>query len=297
MLTRISRFLRRILYLLFFAFLGLLLIGHLVGCVRDFQLYKLRRSDAQIRASYAHSLAANPGVYRYQVGTRTIRYVEFGKDTSNVILFLHGSPSSHSIFDSYLRDSTLLRRAMLVGVDRPGYGYSDFGQIETSIIRQAELLQPLIDKYKHRRLVIIGSSYGGSVAVRIGMYNAAKIKHLFLVSASVAPHEERTYGISYMMSNSWFGWMFPTVLRMATAEKLSHSKALMDMGTDWDKITCPVTIMHGNNDGLVYPVNADYAQARLINAPIRMFLFDGIGHSIIWDKKPLLIQHLIAALE
>ena len=128
-----------------------------------------------------------PKVHYYQVGkpgtpeSRTIRFMETAHTAADsalpVVLFVHGAPSSLSFFNEFFKDTTLLNRARLVAVDRPGYGYSDFGRVETSIIRQAELLQPLIDRYQNAPyLMIVGSSYGGSVTARLAMNNPGRVE-------------------------------------------------------------------------------------------------------------------------
>ena len=133
-----------------------------VGWLIDF-----RQTDDQLRAEFAGQ-PVQPTLHRYRVGPRTIRYMETpplpGKPT---VVFIHGAPSSLSFFNEFFKDTALLNRAQLVAVDRPGYGYSDFGHVEPSILKQAELLQPLIDRYKKSAyLVVVGSSYGGSVSAR-----------------------------------------------------------------------------------------------------------------------------------
>lgn len=120
-----------------------------------------RQSDQELAEEFKGQ-RIQPTVHYYRVSNRhsngtsrdeaprTIRFIETPASPADsalpVVIFVHGAPSSLSFFNAFFKDTTLLNRARLVAVDRPGYGYSDYGRVETSIIRQAELLQPLIDR-------------------------------------------------------------------------------------------------------------------------------------------------------
>lgn len=55
--------------------------------------------------------------------------------------------------------------ARVIAADRPGYGYSGFGKLYLSYYTQAALLAPIIKKYgANRKLILVGSSYGGLCA-------------------------------------------------------------------------------------------------------------------------------------
>src|SRR5665213_2489809 len=56
-----------------------------------------------------------------------LHYVSVGTDTMRTIVFVHGSPGSWDAFSPYLQDSTLRTRFRMISIDRPGFGYSDYG--------------------------------------------------------------------------------------------------------------------------------------------------------------------------
>ncbi len=87
------------------------------------------------------------------------------------IVFFHGSPSSLSTWNGYLKDSLLISKANLHAVDRPGYGYSNFGKELPEITPQAEAMSRLIDHYKLKNVISIGASYGGPLAARVAVIN------------------------------------------------------------------------------------------------------------------------------
>ena len=268
----------------------------LFGLWRYAHHVEFRISDDEIK-SLITEYTDTARIFRYQMDDRNIRFAEFGADSLPVTIMVHGSPSSMNFFRSFYTDSVLLSKTMLVGVDRPGYGYSDFGKAVTSINEQARLLQPIIDKYakEKRRVYLVASSYGGSVAARLAMKNPNKVRGLLFISSSFAPGQEYTYPvISDMLDSQWFRWFFPKVLRVANDEKLSHESALKEIQDGWQNIKARVILMHGRADGLIYYSNAEYARSKLKNARfLKLISLDGLGHSILDDRPDLVAENIL----
>lgn len=263
-----------------------------------------RQSDQELAEEF-QGQRIRPSVHYYHVGkageSRTIRFIEtpgsIGDSALPVVLFVHGAPSSLSFFKEFFKDTLLLNRAQLVAVDRPGYGYSDFGQVETSIIHQAELLQPLIERYrKAPYLVVVGSSYGGSVSARLAMNNPDCINHVVFVSSALGPGLERTYPISYFADSPLIHWGVPPLLRLANDEKLAHRKALEAILPDWPKIRANITMLHGKLDELVYPTNVLFAQRHLVNARVKQFLLPENRHDIVFNKREYITEIILDIL-
>lgn len=265
-----------------------------------------RQTDQELADEFKGQ-AIRPVVHYYQVAERgsqtprTIRFMETpasaADSTKPVVLFVHGAPSSLSFFNEFFKDTTLLNRARLVAVDRPGYGYSDFGRVETSIIRQAELLQPLIDRYKNAPyLMIVGSSYGGSVTARLAMNNPDLVDHVVFVSSALGPGLERTYSISYFADSPLVHWGVPPLLRLANDEKLAHRQALEAILPDWPKIRAKITMLHGQRDELVYPTNVSFAQNHLVNAKVKQFILPENRHDIVFNKREYMTDIILSIL-
>lgn len=266
----------------------------------------LRQTDGEITDEF-RGQRIRPAIHRYRVADpnselrlRTIRFMETGSpadSTLPVVLFVHGAPSSLSFFNAFFKDTTLLSRARLVAVDRPGYGYSDFGWVETSIVRQAAFLQPLIDRYKKASfLVVVGSSYGGSVSARLAMNNPGRVNHVMFVSSALGPGLERTYPISYVADSPLVRWVVPTLLRLANDEKLAHRQALEAILPDWPRIRANITMLHGQRDDLVYPTNVLFAHKRLVNARVKQFLLPENRHDIVFNKREYMTGILLGIL-
>ncbi len=260
------------------------------------QRVEFRYSDGEILHHFTTE-NVSPRIHRYHVDGHHIRYVEFGADTLPVTILVHGAPSSLSFFSRFYEDTAVLNRSMLVGVDRPGYGYSDFGRAITSIKEQARLLQPLIDRYTRngKKVVLAASSYGGPVAAKVAMNNPDKISGLLFVSSALAPgHEYIIPFISAAIDSPYFRWIFPTILQVANDEKLGHRKALEEIQEGWASISSKVILIHGREDGLVYFSNAEYARKKLVNAKsVELVPVAGIGHSMMFDRPELIRERII----
>lgn len=284
--------LRRKRFYFSLAFIGLLVFSY------DF--LALRQNDLSLR----NDLRKNAFTYEASVhfvadSTRKIRYAEIGDDTKPLIVFIHGAPSSISFWESLLTDSTLLSNAKLLAVDRPGYGYSGYGKPEVSIKEQARLIANVIKKMRplHQKIIIHGSSYGGTVAARIAMDYPRLIDGLLLQSASLAPGEEETYPISYPIHHRALRWLIPGALKVANFEKLSHEEQLEHMKPLWKNIVIPTIILQGDKDELIYPTNASYAYNRLINAITKEKLIaKGSAHDLLWTRRDLLVASLMKLL-
>ncbi len=255
-----------------------------------------RLDDAQI----LHRLGDNPfgleaSVHYIESGGRKLRYVEIGYDSLPLIVFVHGAPSSSSFWEGLLRDTQLLRRAKLLAVDRPGYGYSGYGRAEVSVQKQAALLAPILKKKReaHQTIIVHGSSYGGTVSARLAMDFPSLVEGMLLQSSSNKPDAETTYWISYPTSHWSLRWLIPGALRVANAEKLNHAVQLRQMAEGWKRITSAVIILHGLNDKLIFPENAPYAHTRLINAAfLKIKMATGSRHDLLWTQRDLLIHSL-----
>ena len=240
-------------------------------------------------------IPATIGYYHSQ--GRALRHLAVGNPNAPVtLLFLHGAPSSMSYFKKYFTNDSLLREAYMLAVDRPGYGYSGLGIPETSMQQQAKMIRPLLDSLHQLRhpLIVVGVSYGTSVACRLAMDYPELVDGLVLVAPSLAPGEEKIYNIAYPIQFPFLQWAIPKMLLSANAEKLSHKRELEKMLPKWQNINIPVIYLQGKNDGLIYPTNADFARRRLVNANcLTIEMIPERGHLIMFSEIKRIKQSII----
>jgi len=277
---------------------SLLLVGFLFF---SYDFLKLRKTDQEFQEMFTEVGMENHSSINYHyVNGRRMRYVEVGYDSLPLVVFIHGAPSSSAFWSSFLKDSDLLTHARLMAVDRPGYGYSGFGKIETSVQRQAEMIADIVQEKKisDEPIVLLGSSYGGTVAARLGMDYPELVDGIVFQSSSLAPGEETTYWITYPTSHWALSWLLPITFQVANAEKLSHEKELKSMEPLWDRIKAYCTILHGEQDNLIFPSNAFFAKEKLRNAMnVELVLVPDSGHDLTWTQPNLIKESILKTIE
>lgn len=267
-----------------YALLLACLLQFLNTCM-NFQYSRLTRSNAQMARYMERKKAPAPRFYSTRVGEYDMRYMVVGDTAKPILFFLHGSPGSLNDYDEYLCDSTLFSRYCLVGVDRPGYGYSSFGRTDTSVLHQAAIcIGGLRNIIGSRPYHVFGYSFGGPVAAAVAALDPQQVRSLLLLSAAIAPGEEKIYKISYTIDDKKWRWLFPRVLRISNDEKLSHEVALKALAPILGKSRCPAFIVHGDEDELVYFSNLGYGKAMIPGAD-QSFTIKGGTHSILWSEQ------------
>ena len=125
------RFLKKKRLIIPFAMLSLLAFAN--SCI------SLRMSDKDVIKSF-NKVNQTPKIYHTTYKGKKMRYIASKPFNNNLptVLFLHGAPGSSSDFYRYLKDTVLSKKANLISIDRLGYGYSDYGNSETSLTEQAE---------------------------------------------------------------------------------------------------------------------------------------------------------------
>lgn len=255
---------------------------------RNCNQLEFRKSDAQIKASLKNSHQPfSIGYYKSQ--SSTIRFLKVGEDSLPKIILIHGSPSSLSSWQAIYTDTAFIKRYQIIAIDRPGYGYSNFGSVITNLQQQVNTIQPLIDSLTaNTKAILVGSSYGGPVAAQLAMNLPNRFEQLVLLSAAVKPGSEKTYWISYPMVMPLVSMLFSPGLVMPSEEKLTHREQLEQL-RNWNKINTDVVIIHGNKDDLIYYDNATYAKAKLHNAhSVKLITMSGKGHAIIFSQPDFL---------
>lgn len=234
------------------------------------------------------------------VENRSMRYMTLHREDSlPTIFFLHGSPSSMSVYNLYYDDQELAKWTNIISADRPGYGFSGLGRSEVSVEKQAEKMWKILEKEGlPSPLYLLGSSYGGTVAAKMAMLHPERVDGVLLVSASLAPGLEHTYKISYLIQYPPFRWLLPGSIRTANDEKLAHRRSLEKMEPLWDVITAPVVFIFGTADRLIFPENATFAKERLVNSMgVQSHLLEGEGHFLQQRYKDMILINMQNLME
>lgn len=265
---------------LIFAFL----MFFLHACMPSF-----RMSSREIDAFFS-SRNVKATQQKYSISGREIHYVQAGNEANPLLLFVHGSPGSLSAFIDFLADTVLLKHALLVTTDRPGFGHSNFGLAEPSLEKQAACLKPILEKYKNNKpRILVGHSLGGPLIAKIAIDYPDLVDGLIIVAGSVDPElEPNETWFRAPLATPFLSWILPRSLRSSNEEIYQLKPELEKMLPYWKNITCPVIVIQGKKDELVPYENIHFAQRMLVNAPLELVIKEDMNHFVPWSNPELI---------
>ena len=214
-----------------------------------------------------------------------MHYAKTGNDTLPAIFFVHGSPGGWNEFERYMQDKELLSKYRIISIDRPGFGYSQFGAAR-NLEEQSKLLFPLIKALRNGKpIYAAGHSLGGPVIAKLQIDYNNLFAGLVFLAASVDPDEEKPEKWRYILQKTPLKFLLPGAFRPSNEELIYLKKDLRDLDKEWGKITCPVWIIHGDRDEFVPVENVEYAKKKLVNAKsVEVKILPDAGHFIPWEQ-------------
>lgn len=245
----------------------------------------MRTSDGEAKVDFAKRNIKFQSEY-YKIKNRTIHYVITGNDTLPTIVFIHGSPGSWDAFKRYLEDSALQRHYRMISIDRPGFGYSDFGDA-LNLNEQASLIGIILKHIQNGKPVcLVGHSLAGPLIMKLAANNAAlPITNLVMLAGSVDPSEEKPETWRSTLDRTPLRYFIPGAMRPSNAELLLFKQDVYETSKDMQRVTCCVLIMHGDKDDFVPPGNALFAQKNLTHAKeVKLIWFKNERHFIPWTR-------------
>jgi pimeloyl-ACP methyl ester carboxylesterase len=239
-----------------------------------------------------------PRFHTYAVLGRKIFAAEVGPKDGPPVLFIHGSPGSWGVAASLMTDPLLVGRAHLIAIDRPGFGRSGAGRLETSLLRQAAMLKKVLDQAAPgRKVIVAGHSLGGPVAARLAMDAPSTVCGLVLVAGSIDPAEEKTTWYQKIARWPLVRAIVPKRFKLANDEIRPLKRELEKMLPLWRKIRIPVEIIQGDADALVPPENADFAARMLTRTSVRLTRVPNQGHEIPYERPDLIRDAIVRLLD
>jgi pimeloyl-ACP methyl ester carboxylesterase len=220
-----------------------------------------------------------------EVDGHHLHYAMTGNESLPTIFFVHGTPGSWDAFEKYLKDRDLLHKFRLVSIDRPGFGYSDFGNPE-HLAAQSQIISPLFAQlHNGQPMFIAGHSLGGPMIVKLVADNPGVFSGMVIISGSIDPAEEKPEKWRPILYKTPLNYFVPGALRPSNEELWYLKKDLVDLKKDFPRITCAVYFIHGAADDWVPPGNVEYGKKMLINAShVEETLIPGANHFIPWTK-------------
>ena len=224
----------------------------------------------------------------YEFEGRNIHYVDAGADTLATILFIHGSPGKWDAYSSYFGDSMLMGRYRMISVDRLGYGDSDPGNPEPSLEMHAKVFEPILASVPDSvPLLVAGHSYGGPVAVRMAMDYPDRVDGLLIMAGIADPKLEKRFWVQPILMSKYLRWLLPPDMDISNREIVPLKGELEKIVDRWKEIKAETIIIQGEEDSLVNPENATFAQQKLQHIPSSLISIPDEDHLVIWTQKAL----------
>lgn len=228
-------------------------------------MMSFRSSDVATQKSFAEN-GVPVQIHRIPFAGGELRYVETGlqTDSTPLILFVHGAPGSGDNYYKYLSDSLLVKKYRLITIDRPGYGYSNYGQSKPSFRVQAQAVKAVLDRYRSSKTLLVGHSFGGPIIAQTALDYPDQVQALLMLAPVNDPDSEpvpwyagfaRWPLTRRMLSKAW---------QVSGDEKFAHVEELRRLQPRWKDLHIPVTHWHGASDFLAPPrENVDFSRRHI----------------------------------
>lgn len=248
-----------------------------------------------------------------------------GSSGRNAVLFVHGWPLSHKIFEyqyNILPDYGI----RCVGYDLRGHGDSDKPRRGYSYNRMADDLYRIIRSLNCRSVTLLGFSMGGAIAARyMARYRGYRVNKLILAGAA-APQfvqsdrnpcgftadqvndlVEQAYGdrpavcesfgkicFASKVSGAYRSWFRNECWRASGLATIRGLEYLRDetLYDDLPEIRVPTMILHGKKD-LVCPFEFAGQMQSLIPSSF-VVPFESSGHCLFYDERKKFCDQLMA---
>lgn len=228
------------------------------------------------------------------IGELKIHYIQTGLEDNPTLFFVHGSPGSWDNFKEYLKDTLLLKKYRMVAIDRPGFGYSNFGKSQ-NLYEQSIVIEEFITKINNNKnIYLIGHSYGGPTIVKMAIDKPNAYKQIIILAGSINPEVENTEKWRPFFMTKPFRYIVPGALKPANDELWWLKKDLINMKPNLYKITTDVIIIHGTKDELVPYSNVAFIEKEFINAKsIEVISIKNGNHFIPWENHETIRNKLL----
>ena len=255
--------------------------------------FTMRMSDKDARTLFAQQ-HLSVDFLNVMVNNTNLHYARIGNPNFPTLFFIHGSPGSWDAFKQFMMDSDLLRSFRIISIDRPGYGYSNFGEAE-NLETNAQLITAIIKQESNGKpFHLIGHSIGGPVVVKLAQMMPNAFASLTILAGSISPTDEPKEQWRYLLQYTPLKYMLPVVMRTSNEEILRFKKELYLLDTGYAVLNMPVMFIQGDADPFVSIRNTYYGMKKLsFNPAAQKIVIPGANHFIPWEHFDIIKKHLL----
>lgn len=254
---------------------------------------------------------------------------DLNPECDNTILFLHGWPGSHELFEYQLNQIPKLG-IRCIGLDQRGFGKSDRPYSGYDYDRLSDDVRAVIEVLQLKNITLVGHSTGGAIAVRyMARHRGYGVSKLVLCAAAAPSLIQRPYfpyglkreDIENIINGTYtdrpamlknFGnmffyqyiteglskWFFRLGLQAASWSTAAVAKTWLGeekLFDDMSEINVPTLILHGIHDKVcLFPLG------KALNKGIRnskLIPFEFSGHGLFYDEQEKFNRELVEFAE
>lgn len=264
-----------------------------------------------------------------EIDGATVHFQEFGDASNPTMLLIHGYTASAYVWKT-VAPALANEGFHIVAVDLIGFGYSDKPTwFDYKITSQARMISRFMDRLGIGRATIVGSSYGGAVALTLALDYTERVEKLVLVD-SVINDEATNHPIMklakipgigevitpFLVDSKAFmkirmqGTLAPANHHLITKDRIESiirplqakdgHYAVLQSGRNWDAnrieedahlINQPTLIIWGEEDTVIPIHNGETLYNSILNS--RFVVLKNCGH-VPQEEKPDLFVSLVS---
>jgi len=202
----------------------------------------------------------------------------------------------------------------LVRYNNRGEGLSD-RVVSAQLLEDSVLdLEAVVDRLGLDQFVLFGPWYGGPTAIAFAARHPERVSHLILwctfARGSEWLRQPQLQAVRSLVQKDFEVYteaVAHVILGWSKGEPARHYAALLresvtpefvqnfyDQVNDWDisallpLISAPTLVLHGEQDAVVDPANAELLAARILSA--RVETFSSSGHLFFWEQPTRFVQ-------
>ena len=223
-----------------------------------------------------------------------LHFVEAGVPGKPLVIFIHGTPGTWQAFQTYLQDERLSTRLHLIALDRPGFGRSEQLGALPRFADQAAAVAALFNlNGSQQKILVVGHSLGGSISYRVAADYAGQVGAVLAISSALDPDLSTPRWYNYFAKLPPIRWIIPTDLAMSNKEMMPLADELSGLRDKLGGLNMPITIIQGNEDGLVHIDNVAYAEKMLPPDQIKVMRYPHRGHFIVWQEHDQVVAEIL----
>ena len=256
------------------------------------------------------------GYYITVDGNVNIFVEDLNPECKQTILFLHGWPGSHKLFE-YQFDVLPQMGFRCIGIDTRGFGDSDKPFCGYDYDRLADDVREVIDALNLQNITLAGHSTGGAIAIRyMARHKGYGVSRLALFAAAAPslikrpdfpygldkeavlqiidgtyadrPNMLRNFGDMFFfqhITQPFSDWFFQVGLQAAgwATAAIANTWIREVLFSDLNAITVPTLIIHGIHDKVVPYVLGEIQHQYIRYSTLLPFEFS--GHASFYDQK------------